>query len=133
MDDIQLRLSVRARRQRPLVIIGAVVVALAVPLYIFQLRRRYWIYGDQLIGPRRGIRLSGVRSARVHRHHRMLAITMDGFRLYLGDQWIPNYYEPAGLRALADGLARSPSPESQDAAWLRRFADDPRRRMWPWP
>lgn len=61
-----------------------------------------------------------------------LAIVIDGIRILLGDSWMASYYEPAGLRALAEGLAASPHPEAQQtASWLHYFAANPDLGSWP--
>ena len=61
-----------------------------------------------------------------------LVLELDGYRIRLGDPAVGTYFEPAGLRALADGLEQSPHPAVRgNAKWLRKIARHPDVGFWP--
>jgi hypothetical protein len=113
-----------------------------VPAFLLVLRPKYRIRDDVLTmhGLRRRtcrlpdvVRTGFVREKSVRGPTSLLLVIDRRIRIRLADGlWCQCYYRPEDLRALADGLAKSPHEQPRrDAGWLRWFADDPGSHRWP--
>ncbi len=130
----------------PFTVTGAVAlgiwVVVFVPIGVWRLLPPNRIRDDRLTvrgSSFRGYYLPEVEFARVHRFREpmgrigYLVLTVNTVDIKLADdRWSRCYYRPEDVLALADSLAKSPHPEPRAAAaWLRRFAADPKAQPWP--
>lgn len=126
------------------VLIGLVIwLLLWTPTLLIRRGSRYRIEGDTLLVRglhRADIQLSSVRTAgpelwspwTAGKKYQYLVLVIGSFRLRMGDPVARCYFQPEGLRALADGFEQSTDERvRENARWLRKLADVRDIEAWP--
>lgn len=134
-------LAIRSHRGEfwPVLGISFAAFVLFALVVLYRMGPRYYVRGDCLMrrGRARPVCVlpeaaAGVRTRGMGRGQSRLLLYLDSTKIRLADNMVKNYYEPAALMALADGLDRAGHGHQHDVAvWLRAFAAYPSARAWP--